>query len=79
MNEIIDNLTKMKKAFEPTSDIMERLQKAEDFYWLYRMAKDNPQALEILFLREANILQKTAIDKLLQEREKKNECINGKI
>jgi hypothetical protein len=70
MNEI-DLLTKIRKAFEPTLDTIEMLQKAEDCYWLYRTAKENPQALEVAFLREANRLQKTAIDRFMVMFEEK--------
>jgi hypothetical protein len=71
MAENVDTLTKMRKAFEPTLDTLKRLEKAEEFYWLYRTAKENPQGLEVAFLREANRLQKISIDELLDGSEVK--------
>ena len=73
MSENMDLLNKLRRAFQPTLNNTERLSNAEDFYWFYRMAKENSQALEIAFLREGNRLQKIVIDDLLKEVEKDDE------
>jgi len=57
---------KLKKCFGSTdsvnADVL--IKRAEDLYWLYRIAKDNPKELETAFLLEANKLQKKVIEKL---------------
>ena len=60
----METIDKIKDALKLTIDINKKRDKAENLYWLYRLAKDNPRELEIAFLIEANKLQKSAIDDL---------------
>lgn len=55
-------IKKLKYALKPTIEKNEKFKKAEELYWLYRTAKDNPKELEIAFLLEANRLQKSIIE-----------------
>lgn len=60
----MDTIDKLTRALRPTPSNIERLEKAEHLYWLYRIAKDNPMELQVAFLLEANRLQKSVIGEL---------------
>ena len=63
----MDTIEKLTKALRSTLSNIERLEKAEHLYWLYRIAKDNPIELQVAFLLEANRLQKSVIGELRED------------
>ena len=60
----MDTLDKLKDALRPSYETIDKIDQAEKLYWLYRIAKDNPKELEVAFLLEANMLQKSVIEQI---------------
>ena len=74
-NKIIERLNtrcemniieELKQSLKTSTDTSEKCRQSEKLYWLYRQVKDYPQQFEVAFLLEANKLQKSVIDELVE-------------